>query len=389
MSLLFKQRSGVIPPAQLVALQSDSMSTPSGVHVDAETALRHDAVWAAVNRIAMPIAGLPIDTVRTVGKNREVIASPQVITAPSVVIDQIDWMYQQISSLLLRGNGWGDVTEWTDMGRLPSRIEPRHPDTVKWRNVGGELQFTVNGERRLLWPLGDLWHVAAFTPAGSVIGMSPIAYHAAAIGAALAAQEFSSRFFGDGGHPTALVKSKTALTEDQAKAIKASINRAMRGSREVAVLGADLDYEQISVTPEDSQFLETMNYGVEQIARVFGLSPELLGAATSGSSVTYANREQRQQDYLVYPFGWWLGKMERALSKLLTRPRNVKFNTGALLRSDMKTRHEVYDRRLRNGTMSRNEVRALEDEAPISDGDDYGPIQPAPPDDKGGANGAA
>ena len=388
MSLLFKQR-GVIPPAQLAALQEDSMSTPSGVYVDADTALRHDAVWAAVNRIAMPIAGLPVDTVRIVGKDRQVLSSPQVIEQPSVMIDQIDWLYQQLSSLLLRGNGWGDVTEWAGGGRFPSRIEPRHPDSVKWRNASGELQFTVNGERRMLWPLGDLWHVAAFTPAGSVLGMSPITYHAAAIGAALAAQEFGARFFGDGGHPTALVKAKTSLTEDQAKAIKAAVNRAMRGSREVAVLGADLDYEQISVTPEDSQFLASMNYGVEQVARVFGLSPELLGAATSGSSVTYANREQRQQDYLVYPFGWWLKKMERALSRLLPRPQIVKFNTGALLRSDMKTRHEVYDRRLRNGTMSVNEVRALEDEPPIPEGDVYGPMLAAPTTPNGGVDGAA
>lgn len=378
MSLLFK-RSGVIPPAQLAALQDDSVRTPAGVFVDADVAMRHDAVWAAVNRIAMPVAGLPVDVLRTVGKNREPVPAPQVIAEPSVVVDPVDWHYQMLSSLLLRGNCWADATEWA-ANRLPARLEPRHPDTVSWRKVGGELAFFTEGERRWLWPLGDLWHVGAFTPAGSVIGMSPVVYHAAAIGAGLAAQEFGARFFGDGGHPTAVVKAKQSLTEEQAKAIKAAVNRAMRGNREVAVLGADLEFETLSVTPEDSQFLDTMSYGVEQIARIFGLDPVLLGGSVKGSSLTYANREQRQQDYLVYPFGWWLGKMERALSRLLPAPRFVKFNTGALLRSDMETRHRVYDMRLRNGSMSRNEVRALEDEPPIPGGDLYGPMQsPAAP----------
>jgi phage portal protein BeeE len=66
-----------------------------------------------------------------------------------------------------------------------------------------------------------------------------------------------------------------------------------------------------------------------------------------------------------------LVRIEKALTRLLPRPQFARFNRAAFLRSDTDGRFAAYQTALRNGWMSVNEVRALEDEAPIETGDQY------------------
>jgi len=107
-------------------------------------------------------------------------------------------------------------------------------------------------------------------------------------------------------------------------------------------------------------------------------------AATSGQNVTYANVSQADLHYLKHSLDGYLVRIERALTALLPRPQVVKFNRSALLRADAENRHKVYDIRLRNKTMSVDEVRALEDEEPFG-GDSAepgipgGPVAPTEP----------
>ena len=344
----------------------DGVSTDTGVYVDGDSALRHGAVWASVNRIAQTVAMLPSDAVSGEGNTRTPVRpTPQIIAQPSLKVSATDWQYQVLVSALLRGNSFGDVTEYESRGakRYATRIEIRHPDTVDIHHRTGEI--TVNGEDRKLFPVGDLWHFSAYTLPGHIFGLSPIAYHATTIGAGLAAEKFGAQFF-PGGHPTWIMKSKSNITEDQAKAAKKAWKNATSGGREVAVLGGDWELTQIQINPQDSQFLELMRYTAEDVARVFGLDPTDIGVAASGSSVTYANREQRQQDRLVYPIGWWLVKLERAVTDLCPPSVAMKKNTGALLRADTLTRYQAHQIALKNKWTSVNRVLALEDQEPFA-----------------------
>ena len=90
-------------------------------------------------------------------------------------------------------------------------------------------------------------------------------------------------------------------------------------------------------------------------------------AATSGQNVTYANVSQADLHYLKHSLEGLLVRIENAMSRLLARPQRVRFNRNAFLRSDPETRHDIYDQRLKNTTMSVNDVHALEDEEPVDD----------------------
>ena len=111
----------------------------------------------------------------------------------------------------------------------------------------------------------------------------------------------------------------------------------------------------------------------ENICRLFGVQAEMIGLASSGSSVTYANREQRVQDFLTFSLSPWLSRIEEALSNLLPSDHVVRFRTGGLLRADIQTRYAVYEASARISQMTDGampltveEMRALEDLPPLT-----------------------
>ena len=341
------------------------------VAVSTVSALTHAASSACIDTLASSVSSLPIDVVRAVEDVRVPVSpTPQLVRKPSALVEQDVWLYQVMHSLLTDGNAFGYVTGY-GQGGYPTGVDLISPDLVGLRAIDGEGRpyVVIDGTRELLYPQGDVWHVPGkFVKPGTPFADSPIERAKGTIGAAIAARDFGSRFFGEGGHPTALVSSDQALTPEQADGIKAAVMRALRpGSREPLVMGSGLSWEQIQVAPDDSQFIDLQRFCNEEAARFWRVPPAMIYAATSGQSVTYANVSQADMAYLKHSLEPHLVRIERALTALLPPPQFVRFNRSAFLRSDPVTRSEVVDRRLRNSTLTVNEARALEDELPFDD----------------------
>ena len=367
MSLLFRsapveQRSVRIPG--LARIYGDQAA---GVFVDADTAMRHDAVFACRTRIAQDVAMMPVDVVRYQGGTRTMVEpTPQIVAAPSMTAKPLDWRYQVVDSWLGWGNAWGLVTQTSTGGLWPTRIELQHPSNVRVQAFGDRVQFFVGNVEHELWPVGDLWHEPAYTTPGSLLGMSPIERHAASIGMGLTAQKFGADFLGGGGHPSALIQPETDVGAEEAKSLKARFMDLTRGNREPIVLPSSVKYTPLQINPQESQFLETMRYSVEQVCRIYGEDPADYGSSGGGTSMTYANRSdadlarfKRRQ--------FWVTKLQNALTDLLPRPVVVKLNTSATLMMTAKERHEIHALRLKSETATVNEVRKIEDDEPFTD----------------------
>jgi HK97 family phage portal protein len=349
-----------------------------GSDVTADSAMRHDAVWSCRTRIAQDVSMMPVDVVRYVnGTRQDVSPAPQIIAAPSVYASPMDWRYQVVDSWLGWGNAWGLVTGRSVNGLYPTRIELQNPASVVVRDTPDGPTFFVNKVEHFLFPVGDLWHVPAYTTPGSLLGLSPIAYHRLAISTGLEAQRFGNGFFQDGGHPNAIVGVEGTPTEEQAKSLKDKLLGITRGNRELIVMPKSTTYTQLSVNPDDSQFIETMRYSVEQVCRIFGEDPADHGASAGGSSLTYANRSdadlarfKRRQ--------FWVTKLQDALTALIPRPQVVKLNTASSLMMTTRERHEVHKIRLDSQTITVNEVRKIEDEPPFEGAEFDVPTAPKP-----------
>jgi HK97 family phage portal protein len=145
---------------------------------------------------------------------------------------------------------------------------------------------------------------------------------------------------------------------------------SLRGERLPAVLGSGWKYERVSVPASESSFIESQHFTIEQICRVFGVPPEMIGHASGGGgSITYANIEERQIAFQSWTLLPWATRIEAALSSVLPRPQFVKLNLDATLRVSLLDRYKAHDMALRGGWRNVDEVRRLEDDPPIPNGD--------------------
>lgn len=331
-------------------------------------ALAIPAVWAAVRLRANVVASLPVQVFRDrpggIPERVTGASVPGVLTQPSADFDMTSWLHASQVSLDLRGNAFGKIVARDPVTHLPTQVELVHPDTVQVRTGrDGFLEYQFGGKRV---DTLDVWHERQNEVPGSVVGMSPITAAGAALGIIRAAENYGGSFFDEALTPSALLSSDAPIDEDGAKIVKRRV-RATQNGREPLVLGGNWKYQTLSVSPTDALLLDVLKFGGEQAAQLFDVPGEMIGAPASGSSVTYANREQRSQDLLAFRLGPMITRRERALSRLTVRGQYVKLNTAALLRTDLVNRINAYDKGLKIGAYSHDEVRALEDRPPLTD----------------------
>lgn len=371
---LFKSTRADAPSAETRSIFTlpwgGGSSTSSGEEVNTHTALQVGAVWRCVTLVAELISSLPVDVVRADGKVTTPVTKPPVVAVkPSLRVTRREWVYEYVASMMLHGQAIGLILA-TDRVGTPTVVEWVAPTSV---NIVCETSFSqpeyyIDGVKV---DRSKIVHVRNFILPGCIEGLSPIEYHAETIGLSIAARKFGARWFGDGGHPSAILSTDVKIDPAQAATIKERFVAALRGRREPAVLGAGFKYTPVQVSPNESQFLETRGATVSEIALIFGVPPEYVGGAQSGSSVTYANREQNWQDFIATCLRHYVIRLEEAWSAMTITGQEVKLNLDALLRGDTKSRYEVHEIGLRNHFVTIDEVRELENKPPLNNGEEF------------------
>jgi HK97 family phage portal protein len=356
-------------------------SGAGGAHLAArgqERALRLAPVYAATRLLADSVASLPLRSYQDAGGRRVPTVTPPLFRRPAVLGTRFDWMHRCMTSLTLRGNAYGLVVATDDNG-WPSQVEWLHPDDVTLLdNFASEPTWYYKGRR--LNP-GEMFHIPAYTLAGQILGLSPVAYFAAMTDTGLLAEKFGRDWFANGSIPAAVLETDRQVGQDDAKAIKARLKDAA-ADRDVAVLGLGVKYRPISVAPNESQFLETIKATANQIAAIYGVPPEKIGG-TTGNPLTYTTVEQNSIDLLTWTLRPWLARLEEAFSLLRPPTEECAFDADAMLRTDTLTRYETHRIARQIGLNNVDELRASENEAPLPNGQgqDYTPLlNPAAPD---------
>lgn len=372
MSLFTKPR----PPAESRAITyqqvwgSGGDWLPAGV-TSAEQAMRLAAVRACVRLIADSVASLPLDLYRRRPDGQtEQIAASALLTDPSTVVSQFDWVVQCVVSLLLDGNAYGLITSrrfgW------PSSIEWLDPRTVEVNRAGFRVTYKVDG---VDVPAEDVVHVRNVVLPGAVKGISVVQQNADVIRLGLEAQRFALDFFLGGGHPTGVIESDTKFEKGDGEAVSARfVDRSKK--RGPVALGNGFRYKTIQTTP-DMTTVEMSRMVAADVARCFGLQPENIGAS-GGSSMTYANVEQKTSDMVTFALRPVFTRLERALTAQHPRPQFVRFNADAMVRTDLLTRYQAHEIGIRSRFLTQSEARDLEDLPFIAGTDQLAPLMPEP-----------
>ena len=310
---------------------------------DPEGALRHSAVWACADLIASCMAMLTPwayegDAVGF-GEATRVQYQPDILIQPSADADIYDFTYMGTISAATKGNIFGQVAARDRRMMLPVQVELENPGVVRVRKQGdGTYEYRYRSE---VVPASALWHKAMYRFPGSPLGMSPLQYAAKATRLGISAQQFGNQYFEDGGHPSGVLTNEKLglVSQDDANTLKQRFVQALRLSREPVVLGGGWKYEKVQITPDESMFLDTQKLTDTQICRYMGrVPPELIGAASEGSAITYANLEQRALHFLTFTMFRWIKKWEMWLGACMPPGLYVKFDTDALQRVDFLTK---------------------------------------------------
>lgn len=350
---------------------------PYAGSVSPTRALSLSAVYSANRLIAQSISTLPVKAYRRTPDGRVPMASlPQLFDQLVTDGSLVPWLHRCVTSLGLRGNAFGLVVTRDGFG-FPTQLEWLDPGTVVPDGRQGKAGWLVDGREVAR---GDMVHIPLFAMPGQRVGLSPIASFARTLGVGLQAQSYANDWFAAGGFPPGTFQNtEKTVNQDEAEAIKARVVTAIR-THTPLVHGSDWKYNPISVPPGEAQFIETIKATTNQIAAIYGIPPEMIGGE-SGASMTYANVEQQQINFVMFTLRPWLVVLETAFSALLPDRQYVKFNSDALIRADLKTRWEVNKIRLDLGAASIDEIREQEDQSPLPNGQGQqyaAAVQPAP-----------
>lgn len=330
-----------------------------------ETAMRHSAVWACLRLRANLISTMPVDLYRRVGGVQVEVPKPPVLVNPGGErVDILEWMYSTQVDLDRAGNSVGLITAQDGLG-FPARIDLQPLSEVTVRMRKGKLKYRIAG---IEYEPSEVWHEKQYTLSGLHVGLSPVAYAAWSIGEYLSIQDFALDWFGSGAVPSAHLKNKNkaALSPGEALETKRRFKAAVR-DRDLFVTGSDWEYDMIQADAAAGNWIEAKAFSIGDIARFFDCPGDMIDAAVSGASITYANISQRNLQLLIMHLGPAIIRRESALSSLTSRPRFVKLNTDSLLRMDPQARAAMFATQIGSRTLAPSEARELEDRAPFTE----------------------
>ena len=336
-------------------------------------ALAHPAVQACMRIITDVISSFPVH-VYTADKE-QIDPTPAKLLNPSAKTETFrEWVAQVVTSLLIDANAYGMIATF-DRAGYEAQVDLLYPlnVSVQWKN--GRKRFRIQNEELTT---AQVWHLPGRQLPGDVSGISPVRNAARTIWLGLMAEQFGYDYFSNGVHPTAHASSDQRISNADAKIIKRRIKEGQRG-RDAIVTGLGIKIDPWTIQPEESQFLATTKHNDSRIAQIFGVPAEFIDAVSGGKSdMTYANREQRAQDFLAFTINPLVGRIEDSLSLWFPRGTYVKFNTSALLRSDLAGRANAYKTLIDSRVLRPNEARGFEDWKPIPGGDAFPPTAPQP-----------
>lgn len=329
-----------------------------------EKAMSLGAVYCAVNQISNSLAMMPIYIYRVDdnGKTQVKHSLYNVLNmSPDNKYSHFQWMKQMVSSMYLRGNAYAYIQRDEQLNVVSlTYIDSDYVTPMLQPN--GTVKYIVAGMSQAIDAV-NMIHLYLYLD-NTFRGISTIQYASKALETATEAENHASNFFKSGANLSGVIKASTTLTNDQKKQIQESWRNAFQTGASnkvsVAVLPQGLDYQPISISPEDAELLDTRKYDVINIARFFNISPIKLFDL---SDVSYNSMEAAQISYVndtVLPVAKLiLSEFNRKLFKpSQTGKLMCDFDFTELLTANKESEANYYKSMLVNGVMTLNEVRA-------------------------------
>ncbi|MFD0669713.1 phage portal protein [Ramlibacter sp. MAHUQ-53] len=349
--------------------------TEGTASIGADGALQIDAVWACIDRRATTIASLPYHVYEQRNGEKTLARDSRLYgllhESPNARMTPFEFWRAMVMNHDLRGNAYARIER---LNGEAVALWPMPADQVTpFVLADGSMvyQYRIDGDIAVLAEENVL-HLKNL--GNGTVGLAKLEFMRATTDEQAKAQGAASKVFGNAGKPTGVLMIDKVLTPAQRDAIRANYGSLESGSTSrLAVLEANMKYQQLSLSPQDQQLLETRRFGVEQICRWFDVPPVMVyhsNVTTWGSGV-----EQIIDGFHKFTIRPMLVSIEQAVRKRVMTPRqratmSAEFSIDALLRGNATARADLYSKLVQNGIATRNECRQLENLPRIDGADD-------------------
>jgi len=386
-----KQRvNNAAVPSSSVVRGSDGYSmfaipNNAGVPVTESTVMNVSAVYACIQLISGAMASLPLPIYERTKTGRQRVDHPLWWLLNEQPLPRCSastfWRYM-MTSKLLHGDGFALIKRKSAFSPEIVSITPWHPLAVNVYLNGDRLAYQFinyiggQGIESQMYDQDDVLH---FTGVGfnGLRSVSPLRHALRnAAGIALAADKYSAEFFSASAKPEIVIKTEMAkLSTEQKDLIIDAWKSIQQGDRtRPGVLGAGMSLQELTINAEEAQLLQSRMFQIEDIARIYGVPPFMIGH-TQNTTSWGSGVEQMGIGFVKYTLSQHIVDAEQEINRklFLTEKNFCEFNTAGLERGDIKTRNESYriglGRAGEPAWLTVNEVRAAENLPPKEGGD--------------------
>lgn len=369
-----------LPEEWLTRLQS------SGIRVTPDLAMTLSAMFSGVTMICYDLATLPPHTYRyqppstdprlSGGKDRVTPAygSPEnggighlahlLRWQPNSVQTAVEFWLSMIAQYLLRGVAYAEIVPGPS-GAI-GQLLPRHPDRVSVKRLAnGRLTYELREYQREARYLTqeEMFVFRDLSLDAGITSVSRVEYGAPALGAALATQAASTRFFKSGMTAAAVATYKGRMDDKDEETLHKSITRYATGlenSFGLMLIPDDVTITNLGIEPEKAQMMLAQEWGVREVARLLRMPGHKLGIQGWQS---YSSQVQAAIDYVITCLRPIAVAIEQVVQRDLILEPNayfVEFKLDALLRGDPASRAAYFSQAIRNRWLWPSEVRVLE-----------------------------
>ena len=376
-----------------ISWQALAALSPAGGAVNARTAENLSTVLACVSAISTAISSLPAWVFVRSAEGRDVDENHPVMRlirrGPNQHQTWPDFLEWLLASTLLRGNGLAEIV--VDARGQVVALQP-----IPWEFVnvsllpGGRLVYDVTAittmhggtgrSRRLLQH--EVLHLRDRSDDG-LVGRSRLQRAAAVVQGALSISEFTGAMFENGIHPSGALEVDGKLGGEALKDLADNFRKAFAGSSKAAkalVLEQGVKWKQISVSPEDAELLASRRFTTEELARLFGCPPPIIGDLSHG---TFTNSETAGRWFAQHTLTPWSRKIETeftrsVFSEATAATHELELDLSGFLRGDPETRWASHEIAIKNRILTPNEVRRVEGWNARDGGDGFAETEGAP-----------
>lgn len=360
-----KERSGLRNPQPWLKEVFGAEQSWAGPEVTPESSLNSSTVAACTRLLSESVASLPLHVYRRgeLGK----LKAPQhplysiLHDRPNPYMTSYTWRAQAVAHVLLMGNAYSLIER--DTAGNVTALWPLDPRAVTVESRGGELAYTawLNGQRQeFRW--GDVLHLKGPTLDG-ITGLSIIRMARQGIGLDMALLQHGASTFKNGARPGVVVKMDHAGGLQMMEQLREHFDKFYATAQQAGrtmILPGGLSVEQLGMTSDDAQFLQSRQFSVQEICRWFRVPPHMVGDPTR---LAYASSEAEMLAFLQHTLAPWLTNFETEMTLRLLPWRTqffCEFDANGIARGDQASRYESYSKGLAAGFLTVADVRAWE-----------------------------